>query len=212
MLTKNKRDKKPLHKGLTKRRDQILEAALEIFAEKGYERSTIDDIAARAGVGRGTVYNRVGCKEDFPEFLLQRSAKIASDNVKSAVSKRSEPILQFKEMINAICDVMESNLNHLVFLWTYITALASRNKIDIQESLIAQKDVARLFRLFEDVFNRAIKKKQIRPVDAPVMTRALFQLLDPNYYQHLRLRCNYTKGEIAQLTIDLFLNGLRPRK
>ncbi len=37
--------------------DQILQAARAVFAEKGFHRSTIKDVAARAGVADGTVYN-----------------------------------------------------------------------------------------------------------------------------------------------------------
>jgi hypothetical protein len=146
------------------------------------------------------------------ELLIQRSAKIAFDTLKLAVSKRSDPILQFKEMINTICDVFENNLNHLVFLWTYITARAIRDSLDIKETLVAQKDIAQLFRLMEGIFYRAIKKKEIRAVDVPVIVRALLQLFDPSYYHYLRSKCNYTKSEIAQMTIDLFLKGLMPTK
>jgi AcrR family transcriptional regulator len=39
------------------KRDQILQAARAVFAEKGFHRSTIKDVAARAGVADGTVYN-----------------------------------------------------------------------------------------------------------------------------------------------------------
>jgi TetR/AcrR family transcriptional regulator len=212
MITKNKTGKKLPRKGLQERRDRILEAALEIFAEKGYDRATIDDIAERAGVGKGTIYNRVGRKEDFLELLLQRAAKLTFDSIKLAIGKRSDPILQFKEIINGLCDTFEKDINQLMFLWTQLTVRASRESLDIKESLVAHKDIAQLFRLVEDIFNRAIKKKQLRAVDASVMTRSLLQLFDPNYYHYLRSKCNYTKGEIAQLTIDLFLNGLRPRR
>jgi AcrR family transcriptional regulator len=39
------------------KRDQILQAARAVFAEKGFHRSTIKDVATRAGVADGTVYN-----------------------------------------------------------------------------------------------------------------------------------------------------------
>ncbi|MFA5793466.1 MAG: TetR/AcrR family transcriptional regulator [Candidatus Brocadiia bacterium] len=205
-------EKKLPRKGLLERRDRILQAALEIFTEKGFDRTTIDDIADRAGVGKGTVYNRVGRKEDFLELLIQRSAKSTLSNLKSAISKRNDPILQFKEMINVLCDMFEKDIKYFMLLWTQISIQANQRRLDIKESLIIQKDIARLFQIFEDIFNRAIKKKQLRAVDVPVIARTLLQLFDPNYYYYLRSKCNYTKSEIAQLTIGLFLNGLKPGK
>jgi AcrR family transcriptional regulator len=42
---------------ITARRNQILDAATQVFAEKGFHRATIKDIARVAGIADGTVYN-----------------------------------------------------------------------------------------------------------------------------------------------------------
>ncbi len=39
------------------RRNQILDAAAKVFAEKGFHPTTIKDIAAEAGIAHGTIYN-----------------------------------------------------------------------------------------------------------------------------------------------------------
>jgi AcrR family transcriptional regulator len=52
------------------RRKQILEAALEVFSEKGYPYATVDDIAERVSVARGTFYLYFGDKRAVFEALL----------------------------------------------------------------------------------------------------------------------------------------------
>lgn len=52
------------------RRQQILDAALEVFAEKGYPYATVDDIAERVSVARGTFYLYFGDKRAVFEALL----------------------------------------------------------------------------------------------------------------------------------------------
>jgi AcrR family transcriptional regulator len=49
-------------------RERLTSAALELFDERGYEQTTVDDIAARAGVGRTTFFRAFGSKDDavFP--------------------------------------------------------------------------------------------------------------------------------------------------
>jgi len=49
-------------------RARLTAAALELFDERGYEQTTVDDIAARAGVGRTTFFRAFGSKDDvvFP--------------------------------------------------------------------------------------------------------------------------------------------------
>jgi AcrR family transcriptional regulator len=46
-------------------RETLLDAATELFLEQGYERTTVDDIARRAGVARGTFFNYFAAKGDL---------------------------------------------------------------------------------------------------------------------------------------------------
>jgi AcrR family transcriptional regulator len=45
--------------------EAILDAAIELFAEAGFEGLTVEGVAARAGVGKATVYRRYPCKVDL---------------------------------------------------------------------------------------------------------------------------------------------------
>ncbi|MDD9272284.1 TetR/AcrR family transcriptional regulator [Paenibacillus sp. GCM10023248] len=45
-------------------RKKIMDTALELFAEQGYEATTVHQITERAGVGKGTFFNYFECKED----------------------------------------------------------------------------------------------------------------------------------------------------
>jgi AcrR family transcriptional regulator len=49
------------------RRDQILKAALECFAQKGFHRTSMNDIFEKAGLSAGAVYLQFSCKEDIVE-------------------------------------------------------------------------------------------------------------------------------------------------
>ncbi|MGH3263639.1 MAG: TetR/AcrR family transcriptional regulator [Trebonia sp.] len=57
-------------------RDRLAQAAFDLFNERGYEQTTIDDIAERAGLGRATFFRHYRSKEDviFPDHdrLLER--------------------------------------------------------------------------------------------------------------------------------------------
>lgn len=54
--------------------EQILDAALALFAEHGIKRTTIGDIARRAGIDRVTVYRRIGNKEAVIQAVVTREA------------------------------------------------------------------------------------------------------------------------------------------
>jgi AcrR family transcriptional regulator len=60
----------------TYRRDQILQAASEVISENGYERSSVDQIAKRAGLSRSTVYEYFPSKDEILKgcFAARREA------------------------------------------------------------------------------------------------------------------------------------------
>ncbi|HZP42872.1 MAG TPA: helix-turn-helix domain-containing protein [Candidatus Binatia bacterium] len=63
---------KPLTPQAERRRDQILEAALAVMSRKGFDRTSIADIAGRARVARATVYQHFADKRDVLVALANR--------------------------------------------------------------------------------------------------------------------------------------------
>ncbi len=61
-------------------RERILEAALDVFAEKGFHLATVDEIAERANLGKGTVYRHFANKEAlFNELVRLRLEELERD-------------------------------------------------------------------------------------------------------------------------------------
>lgn len=56
-------------------RNRLVEAAIEVFAEKGYARTTVDDIAERAGSTRATFYLHFKAKSDLLSELIGRGER-----------------------------------------------------------------------------------------------------------------------------------------
>ncbi len=76
----------PSTRGATKRQ-AILDAAAELFADEGYERASIDAIATRAGVSKPTVYSHFGNKEQlFRESLAESARQINELSYAAAIA------------------------------------------------------------------------------------------------------------------------------
>jgi len=69
------------------RRAQILEAAVAVFAEKGYQRATVKEIAARAGVAPGTIYLYFKNKRDL---LLAIADRLIAQPVDQALAQLAD--------------------------------------------------------------------------------------------------------------------------
>ncbi len=51
------------------RKNEILDVAEELFAEKGYDNASTNDIIARIGIARGTLYHHFGSKEEVMDQM-----------------------------------------------------------------------------------------------------------------------------------------------
>jgi TolC family type I secretion outer membrane protein len=67
-----KRTKRRVRLQRDDRREQILEAAMHLFAEKGFDRTTVDDIADACGVAPGLIYHYFDSKASLLRAILQR--------------------------------------------------------------------------------------------------------------------------------------------
>jgi AcrR family transcriptional regulator len=59
----------------------ILETASEVFAEKGYRESTMDDVARKLGVSKGAVYQYYGSKDELFQELCGAAAKTVEEKL-----------------------------------------------------------------------------------------------------------------------------------
>ena len=69
------------------RRDQILDAASALFAERGYDEVTIEDVANAAGVARGLVHHYFGGRKEVLLALLERVGVVREEQLRPPVGR-----------------------------------------------------------------------------------------------------------------------------
>ena len=70
------------------RREQILDAANALFAERSYDEVSIEDIASSAGVTRGLVHHYFGGRKDVYIALLERVGAQREEQLRPPVGRR----------------------------------------------------------------------------------------------------------------------------
>ena len=106
--------------------DAILAAARELLVEVGFERMTVTDVAARAGVGRPTVYRRYASKEELVAASVEalRSDEPTPDTGSLCGDIRAEllpraPFLQHPLLLQFLAVLLVSNAQGSGFAETY---------------------------------------------------------------------------------------------
>lgn len=86
------------------KRQDILNSAMELFREKGFHNTRMEEIALKAGVGKGTLYEYFTSKQEiFDETCIEKVTSI-----KDAIEKISMKSISFEEMLSEML-VMKKN-------------------------------------------------------------------------------------------------------
>jgi AcrR family transcriptional regulator len=81
------------------KKEEILEAASRVFAEKEFHEVLIDDVAALAGVGKGTVYRYFRTKEElYFETILQAFDELSA-TLADAVAEEASPTRRLERIV-----------------------------------------------------------------------------------------------------------------
>jgi len=104
------------------KREQILRAALALFAERGFDATTVPAIAEEAGVGAGTIYRYFENKEALVNDLFQECVKRFSEMVTRDYPGSVHPREQFRHLFRRMVQYAKDDLHAFHFLETHSSA------------------------------------------------------------------------------------------
>ncbi|MCC6483920.1 MAG: TetR/AcrR family transcriptional regulator [Armatimonadetes bacterium] len=82
-------------------RDVILDAANRLFARYGYRKTTVDDLAREAGIGKGSVYLHFPSKQEVALSLIDRVNVELQEQLRAILREGSSPELRLRKMLEA---------------------------------------------------------------------------------------------------------------
>lgn len=95
-----------------KRRNDIIDAAENIFFSKGYDLATMDDVAEEAELSKGTLYLYFSSKEDLYMGITRRGLEILQRMFLKAVESHERGLDQIRAIGDAYCEFAEKHSNY----------------------------------------------------------------------------------------------------
>ncbi len=89
------------------RREQLLEAASEVFVDRGYHAAGMDEIADRAGVSKPVLYQHFSSKLDLYLAVLQQHVDILVSGVRQALRTTTDNRQRLRAAVQAFFDFIE---------------------------------------------------------------------------------------------------------
>ncbi|WP_026075170.1 TetR/AcrR family transcriptional regulator [Cellulomonas massiliensis] len=93
----------------TQRRAQLLEVSRRLFAEKGFEQTSVEEIAARAEVSKPVVYEHFGGKEGIYAVVVDREVQALTGALTDALEEGGHPKVLVERTALALLSYIEAN-------------------------------------------------------------------------------------------------------
>jgi AcrR family transcriptional regulator len=187
------------------RRAQILDAATKVFAEKGFTRATVRDIAKTAGIADGTIYNYFKNKDDVLLAILDRLNETDQRAEQFAHGIDGDFTTFFQAYLRRRIATIWPNAG--VFRAVLPEVLVNT---ELRERYY-QHVIAPSLALAERYFQTQISQGHMRPTDAPLAARAVagsvlgLLLLQLFGDEQLASRSD----ELPDVLAALFINGMK---
>lgn len=85
---------------VSKTRDKLIEVARQLFANKGVENTTMNDIAAASEKGRRTIYTYFKNKREIYNAVVERQSERMVENLRNIASSTLEPVQKLEQYLN----------------------------------------------------------------------------------------------------------------
>jgi AcrR family transcriptional regulator len=189
---------------------ELLDAALDVFFEKGFAAARLDDIAARAGVSKGTVYLYFDSKEEIFEALVRA---IPQANVETVRTLTADPSVPADEMLARVLRLVGMFLRDQRMIKFPRLIVGEVGNFPKLAEIYKREVIARGLAILSSVIERGIKERVFRAVDAH---HAAYAALAPLLFTAI-WRTTFEQFDSAPLDaeafieqhIETFLRGLR---
>jgi len=144
------------------RRQAILDAALVVFAEHGFEAARLDEVAARAGVAKGTLYLYFKDKQALFESLVRSAVDPIVERVAALSSVPDLPLPQVLQVLFAVfrSQILETDRKLMLRL-----VIAEGPRFPAIAEFYYRNVVARMLPLIRTIAERAVERGEL-PNDA----------------------------------------------
>jgi AcrR family transcriptional regulator len=180
------------------RREQLITVARTLFADRGFEGTAVEEVAARAQVSKPVVYEHFGGKEGLYAVVVDREVRTLLDGVRGSLTTGSEREL-VEQAALALLDYIESHTDGFRILARDSSLASTEGSFaTILGDIAAQ---------VEDILVPAFKKRGLDPKTAPLYAQMLVGMVALTGQWWLGTR-RPEKAEVAAHLVNLAWNGL----
>jgi AcrR family transcriptional regulator len=199
------------------RRSQILDAAIEVFGNKGLDVATVDEIAQAVGISKGTIYLYFKSKDEIFDAILAERLLVPQivdliDTTKISIESAELTLQSFLERIS---DKFLSEMDNFYPLLRMV--LADAHRFPVQAEHVYNNLILKANQMFAEFLSAQVKAGRIKALESPLITARCFigMLIIYVLSQEMLGGKKFTpikRSEWVKETVRLFLEGVQISK
>jgi len=181
------------------RREQLLDVGRSLFAQKGFDATSVEEIAAKAGVSKPVVYEHFGGKEGLYAVVVDREMRALLDAITGALTSSGRPRELLERAALALLDYVETSTDGF--------------RILVRDSPVAQSTgtfaslISDAASQVEHIMGNQFSARGFNPKFAPMYAQMLVGMVALTGQWWLDVR-RPAKAEVAAHLVNLAWNGL----
>lgn len=186
-----------------------MEAAINLFGERGYESTSVSSLAKTAGIGKGTIYSYFASKNEILLAFCEEELAFIHQEIR----KRLDPDAPLAEkMLLVLMSEFRFVTKNKDFGRTLLREMTFPKEITIEKSRLIEE---RFLNLFVKIFQEGQERGQLRRDVELIITGGHFYglyLMALSAWYSSRLHTEEDVRESLELMIDQALTGLTPQE
>lgn len=188
------------------REDDFLNAAEQLFSERGYAETSMEDVAKKAEYATGTIYRYFDSKEKLYHHLLLRKGRLYFAQVDEALRDATDPMARLRALVRCKVAFFFANRN---FMRIYIQDVSRQGE---QQKCQMPEELQGLF----DQYMKGVRQMLVEGMDQGVFRKMNVDLLLPAYNgfinellsPSMQHTFEYSETEIEQFIFSFLEGGL----
>jgi AcrR family transcriptional regulator len=192
------------------RREQIMDAALRVFAQKGFTRATNREIAREAGVTSGLIYHYFDSKDALLKAIIEQRSPLQMVRDLSPQMLAMPPEALLRLIVGQMLAIVEDE-RFVQLLRVYLPEAMYSPEV----SSLGATSIQEATRLLEDYFTAKMESGELRyentGLSAQLVMGSVMSLVLRRQILHDPAALRYTHEEIVDSIVGIALQGLAPR-
>jgi AcrR family transcriptional regulator len=186
----------------SQRQEEILATATEVFADRGYASTDVQEIADRLGIAKGTVYHYFPSKEQLFLASVDRGMAGLSRAINDGFDPKTDPIKQIAQAIRAFLQYFDTNADVIELIVQERAEFRDRKKPTYLEH--RERNV----RPWNELFEALSLSGRFKPINAEQVTQTISNLLYGTIFTTYFARHGQSFESLSNQVLKLVFAGI----